>query len=357
MNPSVFSDSFVVNLPNDVLEMFTRVVGQTSRPLNKLLCTLHDLSTHHLRIDAATRSAPTLNEVTRYLSKLPNLSNIHLLNSNDIEMGSLLVERAGLTRLVVDNNGSGEPPDPRRGPLAAEALASCLDLRCLALRNIQWTALGSLMALSSLSHVSLSRIEDIKDIGPLSACSTLVSLTFIRCFGITDWEPLSAMTGLTSFTLVHPSHNFTVSPFAALTNHPSLLDAIFIAHIDESDLEIPVDYSPIGTCSKLQKLRFQSFLEHEIGWIGQLTALTSLDLRECWDLISLKALSTCSSLCRLDVRGCRSLPSDPSSFTCLEACAQLSTLLFGVGVEPIISLSDIEFDDDAGDDDDLFLTF
>jgi hypothetical protein len=41
----------------------------------------------------------------------------------------------------------------------------------------------------------------------------------------------------------------------------------------------------------------------------------------------------------------------------LEACAQLSTLLFGVGVEPIISLSDIEFDDDAGDDDDLFLTF
>ena len=128
-----------------------------------------------------------------------------------------------------------------------------------------------------------------------------------------------------------------------------------------------MDYSPIGTCSKLQKLRFESLYmydEEEIGWIGQLTALTSLELRACWEVTSLEALSTCSSLCRLDVRvGCYALPSDPSSFTCLEACAQLSTLLCAVEVElrgggliSQIYLSD-EFDDSDGDDDDLFLTF
>ena len=67
-------------------------------------------------------------------------------------MGSYLVERAGLTRLVVDNNGSDESYSGV-GPLAAEALARCLDLRCLALSRITWAALDSLTAFVILFHL------------------------------------------------------------------------------------------------------------------------------------------------------------------------------------------------------------
>jgi hypothetical protein len=326
MNPSVFSASYFVNLPNDVLEKLAHVVGETSRLLSKLLCNLHDSATHHLRIDAASPSAPTLNEVTIYLSKLPNLNSIELLNSTDYEMGSFLVERAGLTRLVVDNYGHGQFPASihAHGPIAAETLASCVDLRCLALRNIKWPALENLMALSALSsltHVSLSEMHNIVGFQPLAACSKLVSLTILDCDLLSNFAPLSAMTGLTSFTLACPCYPFDESPFEALANHPSLSVLKSIGLIGK------VDLSPIATCSKLETLRLQYEGRErlDLGWIGQLTSLTSIDLRGFMRLTSLEALANNSSLRRLDVRNCPRLHA--LSFTCLEACNQLSTLL------------------------------
>ena len=321
MNPSSLSVTLFENLPYDVYlyvwEKWTRICGETSRKVNRLLCTLHDLSTHHLRIDAATRSAPTLNEVTRYLSKLPNLNSIHLVNSNDIEMGSLLVERAGLTRLVVMNF----PGD--HGPLAPQALASCVDLRCLALQCVSLGALDSLTALSSLSHITLYLMYRINDIGPLSACKKLVSLSIMMCPGITDFEPLRAMTGLTSFGLVCNRRPFIVSPLEALANHPSLSAATFVMLIG------PVDYSLIATCSQLKTLKLYSSVSPlNIGWIGELKALTSLDLRVCVD-ISLESLTSCWRLRSLDVRGCL---LGPERFTCLDACTQLRTLFCDVDI-------------------------
>jgi hypothetical protein len=321
MNPSNFSVNRFENLPYDVyeyvLEKFSRIFGKRSREVNGLLCTLHDLSTHHLRIDFDSQSAPMLNEVTRYLSKLPNLNSIHLVNSNDIEMGSLLVERAGLTRLVVMNF----PGD--HGPLAPQALASCVDLRCLALQCVSLGALDSLTALSSLSHITLYLMYRINDIGPLSACKKLVSLSIMMCPGITDFEPLRAMTGLTSFGLV--CNPVIVSPLEALANHPSLSAATLVA------LNGPVDYSLIATCSQLKTLKLDSRGRPlNIGWIGQLTALTSLDLRGCGvDIGSFEALTSCSNLRRLDVRECLLAPE---RFTCLDACTQLSTLFCDVDI-------------------------
>ena len=274
-----------------------------------------------------------------------------LLNITDIVTGSLLVEQAGLTRLVVDNRAI-KRPEAGHGPLAAGALARCLDLRFLALRRFEWSALTSLTALSSLSHVSLNFMGSIHDIGPLSACSKLVSLRINWCHGLTDWEPLRAMTGLTSFTLVHPTLNFTVSPFEALTNHPSLLEVTF------RGLYGRLDCSPIATCSYLKSLRFHySYGPLDIGWIGLLTALTSLDLSECEYIISLEALSTCSSLRYVDLRGCKGL--SPSSFTCLEACKKLITLLCDFDVElrggGLLSQTHPLSDDAGANDDPLTL--
>ena len=323
MNSTSFFVTRFENLPYDVYvyvwEKWTRICGETSRKVNRLFCSLHDSATHHLRIDAASRSAPTLNEVTRYLSKLPNLNSIHLLNSINIEMGSLLVERAGLTRLVVEYQCAGRD----RGPLAPQALASCVDLRCLALKCVPLGALDSLTALSSLSHITLYLMYRINDIGPLSACKKLVSLSIMMCPGITDFEPLRAMTGLTSFGLV--CNPVIVSPLEALANHPSLSAATLVA------LNGPVDYSLIATCSQLKTLKLDSRGRPlNIGWIGQLTALTSLDLRGCGvDIGSFEALTSCSNLRRLDVRECL---LSPERFTCLDACTQLSTLFCDVDI-------------------------
>jgi hypothetical protein len=274
---------------------------------------------------------PNLRSLTlstsRKLSEVAPFQNLEQLSLNEAPRLELMDSVSRLTELKHLAFSRGRPPEPgieyvRRGPMVVTPKSDDPDRGHSAharpgKRAGEIPSLHCLDELENLETLKLEWIDELKDIGGAEAfprlkelslrhCSHLVDVTAIENLLALEYIDFSGCGRLNSIPSLSPqsrvagvslNHCSTISTLAFLVSICGQLTQLGLRGVRECELSLIADAHSVRSVD-ISETDFT-----DAGLLGGLGKLRSLGLAFCNGLHSINALTRCTQLRELDIRG------------------------------------------------------